>query len=285
MIELIRLTDRILYSAPDHETDQPILAAILGDRYTLMMDGGVSPEVARAFTSALRMQTGRRVDFVVVTHWHWDHTFGLAGVDAPVIAHRNTAAHLKRMAGYASWEDDALEARIADGEEITFCADCIRKVYPGERRSRIEIRQADIVYDCTLTLDLGGVRCNLIPLPPVHTNDSVALHLAQEGVLFLGDSTGPNSYDRPKYYSVPAVLELADLVRSLGADCIVESHGEPMNEETFWAYNGILEIAAHCVKAGITDEKSLLRELKNSLGELPEDAEEIAECFINGIGR
>lgn len=285
-MELKQMAEGIYYSTPDHEYDQPCLYAVVGESGVLMIDGGVSPERARLFTGALKLACGRGPTWVAVTHWHWDHTFGLAGIDAPVLACSATAEHLRRMAGYPSWSDEALDARIASGEEISFCADCIKKTYPGEARSSIVIRQPDVVFDGAVTIDLGGVTCRLEMLPKVHTNDSVAIHVPERGTLFIGDSTGQNSYALPAHYSAPAVLKLMDFIRGKGAAVIAESHALPASPAEFHACNGILEIAARGVLGGLHDENSLREHLvRESGGAIPEDLDEIVSLFISGIGR
>lgn len=283
---LKKISSHIFYRSPDHELDQPCLYAIVGNDKTLMIDGGVSAALAREFVEAVRRETGRGVDFVVLTHWHWDHVFGLAGIGAPLIACKNTAAHLKRMASYASWGDEALDARIRSGVEITDCAFHIRKTYPGSSRSGIVIRQPDIVFEGALTLHLGGLTCELMPLPPVHTNDCVAIRVPEERLLFIGDSTGQNSYDHPAHYSVPAVLELFEFIRGVDARLIMESHAEPASPAEFEACNQILLDAANGVLAGLHDKPLLMEHLRQRRGSsLPDDIDEIAEMFIAGINR
>jgi glyoxylase-like metal-dependent hydrolase (beta-lactamase superfamily II) len=284
---LHKIKENILYSPPDETYDQPCLYAIVGNERTLMIDGGVSVALAKEFTDALQRETGRGVDYVAVTHWHWDHVFGLAGIDAPVLACRNTAEHLKEMAGYTSWADEALDERVRLGQEIFFCALHIKETYPGESRGTITIRQPDIVFDGPVSLNLGGVTCNLLKLPLVHTNDSIAIHVPEERVLFIGDSACQNSYDQPAHFSAPAVLALMDIIKGLDADIIAESHVEPCGPVEFWQNNSILEDAARGILAGCTDQASLMAHLRSiSASNLPDDdVEKLVELFINGLHR
>ena len=286
MEKLQKILDFVYYRHHNPEFDQPCLYAIVGERKTLMIDGGVSTALARDFVDALKAETGRGVDFVVLTHWHWDHVFGLHAIDAPLLAGRNTAAHLKRMAGYSSWSDEALQKRLNTGEEIEFCARYIKKTYPGALRDSISIRQPDIVFNDSVTIELGGLCCDLLPLPAVHTNDSIAVSVPAEGLLFIGDSTGQNSYDAPIHYSAPKVRELFKWIRSHSPRLIMESHAEPASPEEFWEVNGVLEYAANAVLAGCHDKPGLTERLRQSCGgNLPEDGEEIIEFFLNGLGR
>ncbi len=286
MTNLRQIADGVWYQPADRTFDQPCLYAVVGERKTLMIDGGVTPALAGMFAGELRALTGRGVDYVAVTHWHWDHTFGLAGVDAQVIACANTAQHIARMASYQSWSDEALDERVRSGEEISFCAEYIKKTYPDQSRNNIVIRKPDLVFDGSVTLDLGGLTCELTPLPKVHTDDCVAIYVPQLQLLFLGDSTGQNSYEQPAHYAAPAVLELFRKIEAIDARLIMESHGEPANPREFFSDNRILIDAANGVLAGKCDKVSLLEHLKaQSADGLPEDAEEVVELFLNGIGR
>ncbi len=282
---LKQLTDRIWYTPPVQATDQPVLAAVLGDRYALMLDAGGTARSAASFVDGLRLQTGRTVDAVALTHWHWDHVFGLSGLAVPAIARRETAAHLRRLAGYG-WSDEELDDRLRRGEEIPFCAAHIRMVYPTEaERAAIRIRQPEVVFDGSMTLDLGGVVCDLIPLPAVHGDDNVALFVRGENVLFLGDATGDDCYHQPPRYDAAAVLELFRLIRGWAPAVIVESHGLPMTQGAFWAENGDLELAARAVLEGVTDHAALADRLRRELAEQPEDLDEVVDLFLAGVNR
>lgn len=282
-MELYRVADGVYYSNKDDEYDQPCLFAIAGSKRTLMVDGGVTPERAQEFVSLLRRETGHGVDFAAVTHWHWDHTFGLAGIDAPVIACANTARHITRMLSYDSWSDEAMYQRILAGEEIEVCARHIKMSYPGDQRGRITIRRPDIVFERALELDLGGLTCRLTLLPPVHTNDCVAIHVPERDALILGDCIYANSYDRPAHYSARPVLDMLGFIQASGAALLLESHVGTETPEEFWRYARMLEAAAQGVLAGIGDAPSLLARMVRECEALHEDAEEIAELFIAGI--
>ncbi|MCU0521929.1 MAG: MBL fold metallo-hydrolase [Anaerolineae bacterium] len=94
---LVKLTDRVCYLPADHRTDRPILSAILGTQRTAMVDAGASPAHAQLFLDALHKSTGRRRDWVILTHWHWDHTFGLAHLELSSFGHHHLTRNLKRL--------------------------------------------------------------------------------------------------------------------------------------------------------------------------------------------
>ena len=67
-----------------------------------MIDGN-SEEHAQLFLEMLKEQNVSNPDFVALTHWHWDHIFGLPVLqDALSIAHSETKkryVHLFLMNG------------------------------------------------------------------------------------------------------------------------------------------------------------------------------------------
>ncbi len=206
-----------------------------------MVDAGASPAHAQLFLDELDRVTHRRPDWVALTHWHWDHTFGLSHLSIPSFGHVALARNLARLQGL-SWTDKALAERVARGEEIAFCAENIRKEY-GERRD-IDVVLPTITFERAVTLDLGGVRCELHHVPTDHTDDAVAIYVVEDEVLFLGDALGENLYAAPPYYSAGNVSKLMAAIRRFPARWFVESHSAPMRAEAFWADNRILVVVA-----------------------------------------
>ena len=86
---LTRISPRIVLLPAMHETDRPLLAAIQGTDKTVLVDAGDSPAHAQEFQRLLALED-IRADRLVLTHHHWDQTFGLAAFDVPVVAHVNT---------------------------------------------------------------------------------------------------------------------------------------------------------------------------------------------------
>jgi glyoxylase-like metal-dependent hydrolase (beta-lactamase superfamily II) len=278
---LRQLTDRIYYLPADHRTDRPVLAAILGTRYVLMVDGGASPAHAQHFLDELERVTHRRPDWVAVTHWHWDHTFGLSHLALPAFGHMNLARNLARLQGL-SWSDGALAERVARGEEIAFCAENIGKEY-GEQRA-IDVALPTITFDDMLTLDLGDTSCRLHHIPTDHTDDAVAVYVVDDEVLFLGDAMGENLYASPPYYSAACTAQLVAAIERLPIRWFVGGHGEPVKGDAFWAENRILAVVAELIQRGITERGYLVAAVELRLaGQVPEDFLEVIDLFLNSV--
>ena len=108
-------TTRIHYLMHDDRTDEPYLYAVSGDRLT--------------FQKELQQAGFQKPDLAVLTHWHWDHTFGLDAMQCPVIASSLTDRKLREVMKW-KWDEESMQKRLKTGEDIPFCDEHIRVQYP-----------------------------------------------------------------------------------------------------------------------------------------------------------
>lgn len=94
-MELKKLTDRIYYLPHEPEADRPMLAYVKGDRLSLAIDAGYSPLHVKDFYEAIEAADFRKPDFTAITHWHYDHTFGMHAIKGVSIAHKKTNEFLR----------------------------------------------------------------------------------------------------------------------------------------------------------------------------------------------
>ena len=139
-----KITDHIYIQPAEHYTDRPNVGLIMGKKYTLLFEAGNSAANTRQLKERLAEQNLPQPDFVAVSHWHWDHSFGMHAWDVPTIAGRKTNEQLVKVAGWA-WDDEAMENRVKTGEDIVFCNEMIKREYPDS--SEIKVVGADIVFD------------------------------------------------------------------------------------------------------------------------------------------
>ena len=88
-MELIRVSDRVWYSMYEVERDRPCLGYVRGDRWSLAVDAGHSDAHGRVYCYARRAQLPLP-SITVVTHWHWDHAFGMHHTNGICIANSRT---------------------------------------------------------------------------------------------------------------------------------------------------------------------------------------------------
>ena len=75
--EFVKATDRIYYFSGEQETDRPFLYYIKGRDYSVAIDAGQSKEHVEQFYAALQKESLPLPNYTILTHWHWDHTFGI----------------------------------------------------------------------------------------------------------------------------------------------------------------------------------------------------------------
>jgi glyoxylase-like metal-dependent hydrolase (beta-lactamase superfamily II) len=218
---LERASEHVWWFTPDERTDRPALAAVAGASATALLEVGASVAHTSSFLAALAPLGLPPLRAAVLTHWHWDHSFGAAALDVPVIAQRQTAAELARQAAF-DWSDEALDARVEAGQEIAFCRDMIRLEIPD--RSELEIVLPQIVFDDRLELDLGGVHVAVEHVGGDHAADSAVCHVVEDGLLVLGDCLYERLYAAEHYLTPASVLALTARIRAFGPLRAIEGH-------------------------------------------------------------
>jgi glyoxylase-like metal-dependent hydrolase (beta-lactamase superfamily II) len=222
---LQRASEHVWWFTPDERTERPALGAVAGTSSTALLEVGASVAHTASFLQALEPLGLPPLRAAVLTHWHWDHSFGGAALDVPIIAHRDTAAELARQAAL-DWSDAALDARVEAGEEIAFCRDMIRIEIPD--RSDLEIVLPQIVFDDHLELDLGGVRVAIDHVGGDHAADSCVFHVVEDDLIVLGDCLYQRLYAPEPFLTVASVQALTARIGAYGARLAIEGHGDTL---------------------------------------------------------
>ncbi|SDC27085.1 Glyoxylase, beta-lactamase superfamily II [Paenibacillus sp. UNCCL117] len=231
MHSIKQIGERFWYMTPEFENDRPVLGMVVGRNKTLMIDAGNSESHAQYFLNELRKREIAGPDFVALTHWHWDHIFGLSALtDAVSIASKATKKEMEKLLPY-SWSDEALAARVKEGTEIQFCADAIKKEYASQRDIKIILPK--MIFDYRLEIDLGGVTCLVQQVGGSHASDSVVVYVKEEKILFLGDCICADIYAKNRNYKIDETLRLLDRLAAFDADTYVLSHGLPISKNEF----------------------------------------------------
>ena len=125
-MNLTRLTERIWIVPYEEERDRPNLSYIRGDRWSLAVDAGHSDDHTRAFYRALEDASLPLPELTVLTHWHWDHTFGMHSVHGLCIANEKTNRYLadfrdrlsKQGTGFFLAMDESIRREYAGGKPV-----------------------------------------------------------------------------------------------------------------------------------------------------------------------
>ena len=137
----------------------------------VVIDALGSPALAEALLEAIRAITPLPVRYVVLTHYHADHIYGLQ-----VFKDRG-ATILANTAGREYLQSDTAQLRLqASRETLAPWVDEHTRLVPADRWL-----QGDEV------LELGGVRLQLRHVGPAHTPEDLTVFVEGPRVLFAGD--------------------------------------------------------------------------------------------------
>jgi glyoxylase-like metal-dependent hydrolase (beta-lactamase superfamily II) len=223
-MELRKISDRLYYLPAEERTDRPILGYIRGDNYSLAVDAGNSSDHVEKFYRELRESDLELPDFTVITHWHWDHSFGMHAVSGKTIASYLTNEKLAEVQTW-EWTNEAMEKRLQSGEDIEFCDQCIRLEYTD--RNMIRVVTADIIFTGAISLDLGGIQCVIREFISTHSSDSVLVHVPGERIVFIGDAESGDFYQNNGEYDKDKLEEMIIMLERIEVDTILPGHDSP----------------------------------------------------------
>ena len=217
-MELKRLTEHIWVMPYEEERDRPNLGYVKGDHWSLAIDAGHSAAHVGEFYALLEKENLPLPRLTVLTHWHWDHTFGMHAVKGLTLANGKTDLHL------AEWRNKIEK----DGPGEFFALhESIRKEYC--ENTEVIVKQADIVFSGEITLDLGGCTVRAVQAEAPHTEDSTLVFVDEDKTLFLGDSTCDDAFTGIKDKEL--CRKLADTIREINPEICVEGHWMPVAAE------------------------------------------------------
>ncbi len=132
----------------------------VGDDGILMVDDQFAP-LADKIRAALAKLGDGKLQFVLNTHWHSDHTGGNVefGPEAPIIAHHN------------------VHKRMAAGQELLG-----RQVEPAPHEAL-----PVITFDDSLTVHFNGENIRVVHFPTGHTDGDSVVFFDKSNVVHMGD--------------------------------------------------------------------------------------------------
>ncbi|HET9644039.1 MAG TPA: MBL fold metallo-hydrolase [Burkholderiaceae bacterium] len=137
----------------------------------VLIDALGSPALAESLLEAIRAVTTQPVRYVILTHYHADHVYGLQVFKdrgATIIAHE---------AGRDYLQSDTARLRLqASRETLAPWIDANTRLVPADRWLR----------DDTV-LEVGGERLLIRHAGPAHTPEDLTVFVERAGVLFAGD--------------------------------------------------------------------------------------------------
>jgi cyclase len=181
---------------------------VVGTRSVLVVDSNYLPSAARDDIEIIRSLTSKPVQFLVNTHWHYDHNNGNAEYRKAfplvrIVAHRET----RRLMDTNSRRHAAVAPDLAG----------------------FEYEPPDTSFETALTIDLGGREVRVANFGRGNTPGDAVVFLPAEKVLVTGDLVvAPVPYC---YNSYPIEwLTVLEKLKALRAATIVPGHGSVQHD-------------------------------------------------------
>jgi cyclase len=178
------------------------VAFLVTEQGVLVVDSGASPADGRTICEKVSETTGKPIRFVVLTHYHGDHTWGLQSfpADTLVIAQPNVKKNMQRYGEMIKNGRLQLPARIAAlktalgklgkrkktvrqkveedlkkaEEEYAFCR-------------QLKIGEPHITLEGKMSFRLGEESVEITYPGPAHTDDNLLVHFPGQKVVHMGD--------------------------------------------------------------------------------------------------
>jgi glyoxylase-like metal-dependent hydrolase (beta-lactamase superfamily II) len=284
MKALTQISEHVYWFAPDSTTDRPTLGAVVGRQATLMVDAGNSPAHVELFLGELTRLGLAQPSYVVLTHWHWDHIFGVSAFEVPLFAYEETGQVMAEMV-HLDWGDEALDRRVAEGTEIEFCRDMIKVEWPD--RTNLRLKVPDVTFASQLDFNLGGVRCQVKHVGGDHASDASIVYVPEDKIVFLSDCLYEDLHHGPRNYTTQKLFPLIDELVRYNADYYIWGHHpEPMPNPEMMQFTGLLKLIGAQVERIGSNRGAILEALPGLIGKpLEEDDLEIVDAFLAGLER
>ncbi len=273
------LTNKVYYMPHYSETDRPTLGLVCGKNFSLIVDAGNSPAHALEFIRSVEKMDVAEPKFVVITHWHWDHVFGIETMGFMTISHEDTKKKIEYMKSL-KWDDDSLDERVVTGEEIAFCRDMIKRELPT--RSNLKLKAPDITFQQKMEIDLGEITCIVEHVGGEHAEDSSIIYIPEEKVMFLGDCIYQDFYSGEWSYDLAKLNLLLDKIKKYDANYYVTGHQAPKTKEEMWNFLYEIVHIGQMVEDEVNVEKAV-ETFRSKRGVMPNEEQlEFIQHFING---
>lgn len=184
-------------------------AFVVTDDGVLVVDALGSPALGRALIEAIGRITSQPLRYLVVTHYHADHIYGLQAFKAAgvtVIAHQLGREYLNSQTA-------ALRLQ-ASREELAPWIDADTRLVAADRW-----------IDAPLTLQMGSTAIVIQPAGPAHTPEDLVVWLPKQQVLLAGDIVFRNRLPYVGQADSGSWIEALDRLLAAGPRIIVPGHG------------------------------------------------------------
>ena len=216
------------------------IAVSLGEDGVLIVDDQF-PELIPAILETIEGLGGEKIDFVINSHWHFDHADGnlaLGETGSLIVAHgnsrkKNTTDQIINLVGVGKY---------------------VQPAYPAHAL-------ADLTFDEAMQIHFNGEVVELVHFGPAHTSGDTATIFRGNNAVHFGDvfNTGYPFIDAENGGSITGMIEFCNQVlKQIDENTIViPGHGPISTYSDLETYIGMLSTVRSRLKQMISEGKSL----------------------------
>ena len=216
------------------------IAVSVGADGVLIVDDQL-PELADRIKAAIKGVGGGDIDYIVNTHWHFDHADGnlaLGPEGATIVAHSNARSDMA--------EGGMIDMVIARYQQPPYPADAL----------------PELTFKYDMALHFNGGEIELMHFSPAHTNGDVAVFFRQQNAVHMGDVFNNSGYpfvDIGSGGDVDGMIRFCEqTLEAIDEDTIViPGHGPVTNYETLASYVSMVRTVRDRVQTMIDAGMSL----------------------------
>ncbi|HIE59739.1 MAG TPA: MBL fold metallo-hydrolase [Persephonella sp.] len=220
---------------------------VLTNEGWVVIDSLSSPTLAKQFIKQLKSIKNVPVKYLIITHYHLDHSFGMSAYKgAKIIAHKN----LKR---------DIQNSNIEIYKEM------LNKTFDNLFKN-VKFLNIDIPIDKKISIKVGNLTFEIFPLPNAHTHTDILIYIPQTKELFAGDIIFYNRipFIGDNHSNSKNWLKILKQIEKMKISKIYNGHNKPLDKKAIkFTYEYIYFLRSEISR--LKDEDLFYDEIKEKL--------------------
>ena len=192
---------------------------VITDDGVVVFDALGTPSLGWALLRNIQKRTDKKVRFVIASHYHADHIYGLQAfkdhTGAEIVAQERAAEYKEN----GETADERADQRLDQRRGVLF---------PWINKDT-RVVPPDITFNDKMGISIGGKRLSLIYAGPAHSGSDIMMMVEPDGVLFAGDivQNGRIPFMNSDDVNTSQWLKALDEVLGLNPKFIIPGHGKP----------------------------------------------------------
>ena len=220
--------EKNIYVFPfDDALDRPNIVYIKGDKESLLIDAGGGPKTYKYIMDEIKKNNLDYPTYVLLTHYHWDHMFGIGYFSSIGICSKYTNEMIEKHMKVNAKEINEL---IDDSLQPEFCLEHLLLEY--DDLTSLKLRKCEMEVS-DYTLDLGNRIINIYEVPSSHTEGSLIVFDNNSETLFIGDADYGYIVGKEFYDDAIKRNAFIECIRKIPCKYILLGHSYMRTKEEF----------------------------------------------------